>query len=243
MTKRLALTETAIAKAVKIARATEQRARLPDPGMRGLWLAIGATGATRWEARVRVAADGSAPRWIGLGDYPDIGLAVGRTRCEAVRVAARAGTDLAGLRSMCGTTRAAPVPTLPPPLAWQTIARLHHAMPGGAPPDALVFATDAGHALGNWDRVTKTLHALSGTADWNRHDLRRTAATLLGELGTDPHVIESVLGHVTPHTGLASIYNRARYRPEMTVALQRLADLLDELEYGKAGTNALGLAA
>lgn len=117
MTKRLALTETAIAKAVKIARATEQRARLPDPGMPGLWLAIGATGTTRWEARVRVAADGSAPRWIGLDDYPDIGLAVGRTRCEAVRVAARAGTDLAGLRSMFGTTRAAPVPTLPPPLA------------------------------------------------------------------------------------------------------------------------------
>ena len=53
---------------------------------------------------------------------------------------------------------------------------------------------------------------------------------------------ESVLGHVTLHTGLGSIYNRSRYRPQMAIALQQLADLLDELEYGEAAVP-LSLAA
>ena len=50
-------------------------------------------------------------------------------------------------------------------------------------------------------------------------DTDRMAATLMGELGTDPHVIEVALGHVTLHTGLASVYNRARYRPQVAAAL------------------------
>jgi integrase len=61
--------------------------------------------------------------------------------------------------------------------------------------------------------------------DWRLHDLRRTAATGMAELGTQPHIIEAVLNHVSGHkAGVAGIYNRTRYESEMRNALQRWAD-------------------
>ncbi len=101
-------------------------------------------------------------------------------------------------------------------------------------PDGLVFASIAGTELGGWHRVGPWHQEQSGTAGWHRHDLRRTAATLLGELGVDPHVIEAALGHADVHTGLASIYNRSRYVPQVATALQVLADVLDSIVAGGA---------
>ena len=66
--------------------------------------------------------------------------------------------------------------------------------------------------------------------DWRLHDLRRTAATMMAELGVLPHIIEAVLNHVSGHrAGVAGIYNRARYQDEMRAALQRWADYVDSL--------------
>ena len=49
-------------------------------------------------------------------------------------------------------------------------------------------------------------------AEWRLHDLRRTAATGMAELGVQPHVIEAVLNHVSGHrAGVAGVYNRATY--------------------------------
>src|SRR5262249_27839083 len=63
---------------------------------------------------------------------------------------------------------------------------------------------------------------------WRLHDLRRTAATGMAELGTLPHIIEAVLNHQTVHkSGVAGIYNGARYAGEMRAALQRWADHID----------------
>jgi integrase len=57
--------------------------------------------------------------------------------------------------------------------------------------------------------------------EWRLHDLRRTAATGMAELGVQPHVIEAVLNHVSGHkAGVAGIYNRARYADEMRQALE-----------------------
>jgi integrase len=67
-------------------------------------------------------------------------------------------------------------------------------------------------------------------AGWRLHDLRRTAATMMAELGILPHIIEAILNHVSGHkSGVAGIYNRAGYTDEMRVALQRWADHLDTL--------------
>jgi integrase len=56
--------------------------------------------------------------------------------------------------------------------------------------------------------------------DWTLHDLRRTAATRMAELGILPHVVERVLNHVSGTFGrVAGIYNRFQYVDEMRDAL------------------------
>jgi integrase len=72
-------------------------------------------------------------------------------------------------------------------------------------------------------------------AHWTNHDLRRTAATSIAELGVAPHVIEAVLNHVSGHkAGVAGIYNRASYENEKRAALTMWADRLLEIVAGKA---------
>ncbi len=111
----------------------------------------------------------------------------------------------------------------PAPQQWRT--------PGAAD---LIFRGKRGEALGNWDRETKAVHAGSQTADWHRHDLRRTGATMLAELGELPDIIEAALNHATIRSPLAATYNRHRYSGQVGAALQRLADRLDQIEAGEA---------
>ncbi len=97
-------------------------------------------------------------------------------------------------------------------------------------PRELVFSTRTGEKLGNWDRHTKAIQKASVTTGWHRHDLRRTGATMLGEMGELPDIIEAALNHVSIRSPLAATYNRSRYRPQVAAALQRLADALDGIE-------------
>ena len=55
---------------------------------------------------------------------------------------------------------------------------------------------------------------------WRLHDLRRTVATRMADLGVLPHVIEAVLNHVSGHkAGVAGVYNRSTYGEEKRAAL------------------------
>jgi len=59
---------------------------------------------------------------------------------------------------------------------------------------------------------------------WRIHDIRRSAATGMAEIGIQPHIIEAVLNHISGHkSGVAGIYNRAAYEAEKTTALNRWA--------------------
>lgn len=63
---------------------------------------------------------------------------------------------------------------------------------------------------------------------WRLHDLRRTVATGLNDLGVAPHVVEALLGHSI--VGVAGIYNRSQYLPEKRKALDLWLDRLHLLQ-------------
>ena len=116
------------------------------------------------------------------------------------------------------------------PLPHQVIKLFQSRRPKKPKPAELVFATASGAPLASWDKATKVIHAASKTADWSRHDLRRTGATVLGDLGVLPDIIAAALNHVSIRSTLEANYNRSRYRPQVADALQRLADTFDEIE-------------
>jgi integrase len=74
-------------------------------------------------------------------------------------------------------------------------------------------------------------------AEWKPHDLRRTAATGMAELGVQPHIVEAVLNHVSGHKGgVAGIYNRATYDKEKREALNLWAEHVMPTVEGRAAT-------
>jgi integrase len=71
--------------------------------------------------------------------------------------------------------------------------------------------------------------------NWTLHDLRRTAATRMGEIGVLPHVVESLLNHYSGYRrGVAKIYNLALYAPEKAQALALWANHVSAVVEGKA---------
>src|SRR5262249_34693778 len=60
---------------------------------------------------------------------------------------------------------------------------------------------------------------------WQLHDLRRTARSLMAWAGVRPDIAERVMGHAI--AGVQGIYDRHGYRAEKADALRRLAALID----------------
>jgi integrase len=91
----------------------------------------------------------------------------------------------------------------------------------------LVFGRRAGPFSG-WSKAKALLDAAVEKANkkalphWTLHDIRRTVATGMADIGIQPHIIEAVLNHVSGHkSGVAGIYNRANYAAEKAAALAR----------------------
>lgn len=63
------------------------------------------------------------------------------------------------------------------------------------------------------------------------NDLRRTAATMMGDRGIRPDTIDRVLNHKLK--GVAAIYNRATYDPEKRQALTVLGEGVEAITTGK----------
>ncbi len=70
-----------------------------------------------------------------------------------------------------------------------------------------------------------------GVADrWTPHDLRRTAATRMNEIGVQPHIVEAILNHVSgAKAGVAGVYNRADYIAQKREALDAWADEIERI--------------
>jgi integrase len=78
----------------------------------------------------------------------------------------------------------------------------------------LLFGARTNRGFTGWAEFKKALDRRLGDAvrPWVLHDLRRTVATRLGDLGAEPHVIEMLLNHQGGHKrGDAGRYNRSKY--------------------------------
>ena len=78
----------------------------------------------------------------------------------------------------------------------------------------LLFVGPRGAKLGNWDRWLKATTSKTGIAGWSAHALRRTTATLAGDLGAPPHIVSVILGHSNVGGQLVAGYNQSTYRFE-----------------------------
>ncbi|KKM74339.1 hypothetical protein LCGC14_1401320 [marine sediment metagenome] len=90
-------------------------------------------------------------------------------------------------------------------------------------PNDFIFPSSGGGPLCNWDRAQGKIDDASGTSDWHRHDLRRTAATILGQLGIKPAVTDTLLCHLNP-------YNREQVSsaaPNYMIDTKILSDAVD----------------
>jgi integrase len=115
-----------------------------------------------------------------------------------------------------------------PPLARQIIA-------GASGNGDFVFSTtDGRRPMSIGSKIKKRLDdRMKASEPWREHDLRRTCATGMAELGVQPHVVEAVLNHISGYrSGVAGTYNRAQYAAEKKAALERWAVQIKKLTAG-----------
>ena len=182
-------------------------------------------------------------RCVGPGDYGAILRLLILSACRREEVAAMAWSELEdstwivpGVRTKNGLPHELPLP----PAALAILA-------GVARRDErdLVFGSRSGPFSG-WSkakaeldvRMLAAMKAERGSkatlVPWRHHDLRRTAATRMGDLGVQPHVVEAVLNHISgSKAGVAGIYNRAAYRDEKRAALALWARHVEQLVGGR----------
>jgi integrase len=90
-----------------------------------------------------------------------------------------------------------------------------------------LFGDRADSGFTGWARPKAALDARLGdqVEPWRLHDLRRSAATRMADLGVQPHIIEAILNHYSGHrAGPAGIYNRSSYANEVKTALALWSD-------------------
>src|SRR5262249_30284981 len=64
--------------------------------------------------------------------------------------------------------------------------------------------------IANWSYIKELLDKRSEVPGWVIHDIRRSVATGMADIGVQPHIIEAALNHVSGHKGgVAGIYNRS----------------------------------
>ncbi|HHQ6628052.1 TPA: tyrosine-type recombinase/integrase [Serratia fonticola] len=80
-------------------------------------------------------------------------------------------------------------------------------------------------AVSAWGRLV--WKRLGHVEPWSLHDIRRTFATKLNDLGVAPHVVEQLLGHIMP--GVMAVYNLSQYMPEKLEALNMWYERLELL--------------
>ena len=103
----------------------------------------------------------------------------------------------------------------------------------------LVFGR-GGRGWRGWSKSKAELDARIKVRDWTLHDFRRVLSTRLHEtLGIQPHVVESLLGHVV--AGVSAVYNKADYADAKYAALVKWGEYVEALVSGKRSTSVVKL--
>jgi integrase len=114
--------------------------------------------------------------------------------------------------------------------------------------DDLVFSTTGTTSPSGFSRAKRALdarmQAVLGTKfkPWRIHDLRRTCATGMENLGVDTRVVETALNHVSgTKAGIVGVYQRAEHRESVKAAFEAWGRYLASLTQGPCPTNVVPL--
>ena len=81
-----------------------------------------------------------------------------------------------------------------------------------------------------WPKAKRQFDKPLKITPYTLHDLRRTYSSNLARLGVPIHVTEKLLNHVSGTlSGIAAVYNRHTYLPEMREAVTELERSLEGL--------------
>jgi integrase len=89
-----------------------------------------------------------------------------------------------------------------------------------------VFAGRHG-GIGGFSELKRQLDQASGVTGWRMHDLRRTAASNMQELGIRNEVVQAILNHAVP--GVGGVYLRSELENEKAAALLAWATALSRI--------------
>jgi integrase len=83
----------------------------------------------------------------------------------------------------------------------------------------LVFTTNGKTPVSGWSKTRDRLRDRAKLDEpWTLHDIRRSVSTGMNERGSEPHIVEAVLGHKVK--GVAGVYNRAKHEAAKRTALE-----------------------
>ncbi|MFM9847987.1 MAG: tyrosine-type recombinase/integrase [Hyphomicrobiaceae bacterium] len=109
----------------------------------------------------------------------------------------------------------------------------------------LLFTGTGITPVSGFSRAKKIIDRLmsEGVPHWQFHDLRRTCASGMADVGVAPHIVEACLNHISgARAGVAGIYNRAEYAAEKKLAWSRWATHIEQIVAGETATNVVPTA-
>jgi len=107
-----------------------------------------------------------------------------------------------------------------------------------------LFGDRAGDGFTSWSHCKVDLERRVKVRPWRVHDIRRTVATGMADIGIEPHHIETALNHFSGHRrGVAGVYNKSRYERAVTTALVRWAEHVIALVEGREDSKVIPLHA